>query len=110
LGFAQALFVKGARSVVLSLWKVDDRATSLLMQRLYANLLGRREGLTGPMPRAQALHEAKTWLRGLSALEAAGLTRSAPRRFRTPNDPTPVASFDHPYYWAGFILIGALND
>ena len=33
LGFTQALFVKGARSVVLSLWKVDDRATALLMKR-----------------------------------------------------------------------------
>ena len=31
LGFAQALFIKGARSLVLSQWAVDDAATSLLM-------------------------------------------------------------------------------
>src|SRR5262249_9219374 len=41
LGFAQVLFKAGARSLVLSLWKVDDDATALLMQRFYENLLGR---------------------------------------------------------------------
>ena len=64
VGFTQALLMSGTRSVCLSLWKVDDTATSLLMQRFYANLLGRRPGLTAPMPKAEALHEAKTWLRG----------------------------------------------
>src|SRR5207244_6366752 len=67
LGFAQALFVKGARSLVLSQWKVDDQATALLMTRFYQNLLGRRPGLDKPMPKAEALREAKTWLRQLPA-------------------------------------------
>src|SRR5262249_47120530 len=49
LGFAQPLLAKGARSLVLSLWKVDDQATSLLMTRLFENLLGKRPGLSGPM-------------------------------------------------------------
>ena len=42
VGFTQALLMSGTRSVCLSLWKVDDTATALLMQRFYANLLGRR--------------------------------------------------------------------
>jgi CHAT domain-containing protein len=109
LGFAQALLVKGARSVVLSQWKVDDQATALLMRRFYENLLGRREGLVGPLPKARALHEAKAWLRGLSSEQVSGLTRSAPRPARTGGAPTPVSRFDHPYYWAGFILIGDPN-
>src|SRR5262249_32633601 len=67
LGFAQALFVKGARSLVLSQWKVDDRATALLMTRFYQNLLGQRPGLAQPLPKAEALQEAKAWLRDLSA-------------------------------------------
>ena len=48
VGFTQALLMSGTRSVCLSLWKVDDTATALLMQRFYANLLGRRAGLTSP--------------------------------------------------------------
>src|SRR5204863_5736568 len=55
LGFAQALFVRGARSLILSQWRVDDQATALLMTRFYQNLLGRRAGLTSPLPKAQAL-------------------------------------------------------
>ena len=49
LGFSQALFLAGARSVVLSLWRVDDEATSLLMVRFYENLLGKRSGLKAPL-------------------------------------------------------------
>ncbi|HLM88540.1 MAG TPA: tetratricopeptide repeat protein, partial [Streptosporangiaceae bacterium] len=74
LGFSQALFLAGARSLVLSLWKVDDQATQLLMTRFYQNLLGRRAGLDGPLPKAEALREAKEWLRGLTVVEAARLT------------------------------------
>jgi CHAT domain-containing protein len=74
LGFTQALLMSGTRSVCLSLWKVDDTATSLLIQRFYANLLGRRAGLSGPMPKAEALREAKTWLRALRRSEVLALT------------------------------------
>ncbi len=44
------------------------------MQRFYANLLGRRPGLTGPLPKAEALREAKAWLRGLHRAEVLALT------------------------------------
>src|SRR5262249_19847444 len=71
LGFTQALFARGARSVVLSLWAVDDRATSRRMARFYANVLGRRGGLKKPMPKSEALHEAKHWLRNLKEDEVA---------------------------------------
>ena len=48
-------FTAGARSVVLSLWKVDDTATALLMVRFYQNLLGKRDGIKNPMAKAEAL-------------------------------------------------------
>src|SRR5262249_26051104 len=69
LGFAQPLLARGARGLVLSLWRVDDRATALLMARFYQNLLGKRPGLETPLPKAEALAEAKRWLRGLTAEE-----------------------------------------
>jgi CHAT domain-containing protein len=115
LGFSQALFVKGARSLVLSLWKVDDQATALLMTRFYQNLLGKREGLKIPMPKAVALDEAKRWLRELRADQVEGelsaLSRGTERRKgpavpRRPESPRP---FENPYYWAAFILVGNPN-
>jgi CHAT domain-containing protein/tetratricopeptide (TPR) repeat protein len=117
LGFTQALFARGARSVVLSVWEVDDQATSLLMARFYANLLGRRSGLSKPMPKSEALHEAKTWLHSLKeeqvgpaleALERGGprplVTASAPPRSRT--EEKGNRPYSHPNYWAAFILVG----
>jgi tetratricopeptide (TPR) repeat protein len=122
LGFAQALFVKGARSLVLSQWKVDDKATALLMTRFYQNLLGKRPGLSQPLPKAAALDEAKRWLRNLTVDEAGteltaldrGTVRPlvdevdgpAPRAASSSPQPAGVRPYAHPYYWASFILIG----
>jgi CHAT domain-containing protein len=110
LGFAQALFLAGARSLVLSLWKVDDNATALLMTRFYQNLLGKRPGLDKPLPKAEALQEAKAWLRGLTVKEVeqhlAALPRGAEREKPAAPVPAPVHPYAHPYYWAAFILIG----
>lgn len=122
VGFTQALLMSGARSVCLSLWKVDDTATTLLMQRFYANLLGRRPGLTGPLPKAEALREAKAWLRGLRRAEvlaltadlSSGIDRSKGAKARQRADVAaaipPGGDNDHPYapphFWAAFVLAG----
>jgi CHAT domain-containing protein len=113
--------LSGAQSICLSLWKVDDTATALLMQRFYANLLGKRAGLDRPLPKAVALAEAKSWLRNLSseeaALLAAQVSESVTRGKGRPAKPLVVPDsphepqekerpFAHPNYWAGFILIG----
>jgi tetratricopeptide (TPR) repeat protein len=126
VGFTQALLMSGARSVCLSLWKVDDAATALFMQRLYANLLGAREGLPGPMPKARALAEAQKWLRELSPDEVLSLSEplwsDAVRhqhakdrgkiQLDKPLDPAPARvpkttkPYEHPYYWAAFVMVG----
>jgi CHAT domain-containing protein/tetratricopeptide (TPR) repeat protein len=85
LGLTPALFAAGAGRVIVSLWSVDDRATAVLMDRLYANLVG--DGRLRRLPPAAALREAKIHVRTLA--DAAG---------RRP--------FEHPAYWAGFVLIG----
>jgi CHAT domain-containing protein len=109
---------KGARSLVLSLWKVDDEATSLLMERFYRNLLGQRPSLATPVPKAAVLAEANRWLREPTAgeidNEVERLTRGdkptlrkSPLVKRRPvATPASMHRFEHPYYWAGFILIG----
>jgi CHAT domain-containing protein len=128
LGFAQAFLTKGSRAVCLSLWKVDDTATALLMTRFYENLLGQRPGLAGPMPKARALAEAKAWLRELSIDEAQKLVATTTKKLENRDrgkgesldlvvpaaDPTQTADqsakpFAHPRYWSAFILIGDPN-
>jgi CHAT domain-containing protein/Tfp pilus assembly protein PilF len=81
IGFAHAFFHAGTRSVVVSLWQVDDRATRRLMVRFYENMLERN------MTRSAALREAKRWLRDLKGRG-------------------DISPFAHPAYWSGFILIG----
>jgi CHAT domain-containing protein/tetratricopeptide (TPR) repeat protein len=114
LGFAQCLLLAGARTLVLSQWSVDDDATALLMTRFYQNLLGKRPGLDKPLPKAEALREAKDWLRNLSGDEVKERLAALPPKERgkpvtkaaPPLAPKPFA---HPYYWAGFILVGDPN-
>jgi len=121
LGFAQAFLLVGSRSVCLTLWQVDDTATALLMDRFYRNLLGKREDGGKPMPKAEALREAKQWLRALTATEALdrlgvitkGVVRGerpAREEMRAVPKPKDAAKdykpYAHPRYWAAFILIG----
>jgi CHAT domain-containing protein/Tfp pilus assembly protein PilF len=92
IGFAHAFLQAGARSLLVSLWKVEDRATSLLMRRFYENRAGAydddRAGRTGePMTKAAALREAKRWLRDYT-------------------DEQGRQPYRHPYFWSAFILIG----
>jgi len=92
VGFAHAFLQAGARSLLVSLWKVDDEATSLLMRRFYENSLGKygdeRNGRTGePMSKADALREAKRWVRGYT-------------------DEYGNQLYEHPCYWSAFILMG----
>jgi CHAT domain-containing protein len=90
VGFAHAFFQAGARSLLVSLWEVEDRSTALLMRRFYELWTGRRAGAHAASPgmsKAAALREAKSWLRNYA-------------------DPSGARPFAQPYYWAGFVLIG----
>ncbi|TWT44345.1 photosystem I assembly protein Ycf3 [Phycisphaerae bacterium RAS1] len=126
LGF----FFAGAKTVVASLWKVDDTAAQLLMTRFYENLLGKFDALRSvdgesyaagkPLPKLAALREAQAWLRSLSCEEARKRTEMTEEQFqlyaasRGIGQPTTAprrelkqdAPFAHPYYWAAFIMIG----
>lgn len=76
LGLARAFLAAGAQSLVVSLWPVEDSATSTLMQLFYQNLL---QGAS----RVQALSEAQR-----SFIQSSKIAHT------------------HPYYWAAFRLVG----
>jgi CHAT domain-containing protein len=55
VGLTRGFLYAGTRSIVASLWSVDDKATAELMQAFYANL--------GTMDKSQALRQAQLALR-----------------------------------------------
>jgi CHAT domain-containing protein/Tfp pilus assembly protein PilF len=94
-----------AKTVIASLWSVNDSSTSVLMQRFYALLS------TGELTQAEALRQAQLSL--LYREETADFeTRVADSRSLVSVRPrngaaTPTApGFSHPYHWSPFILIG----
>ena len=99
IGFAHAFLQAGARSVVVSLWRVEDEATALLMKRFYSNLFGEENRVEGDaqgrttgtgkpvITKREALREAKEWLRA----------------YKNERGEHP---YTDPFYWSPFILIG----
>jgi CHAT domain-containing protein/Tfp pilus assembly protein PilF len=76
VGLQRAFLAKGARSTLVSLWTVDDRASSALLREFYQQWLG------GGVSKSEALRRAQESVR------------------RTPG-------FEHPRFWAAFVLAGA---
>ena len=54
IGLTRGFLNAGAQSLVVSLWKVDDRASAELMERFYRHMFGKNR-----LPPAAALREAK---------------------------------------------------
>jgi len=91
LGLQRAFQVAGARTVLASLWKVPDAATSRLMQRFYENLWDKKMG------KLEALREAQIWM----------LRDKGSRAMVLENDEKRGESSGlPPYYWAAFVLSG----
>ncbi len=76
MSLSKDFFHAGAKSTLVSLWPVDDCATADLMGYFYENI---KKGL----PKDEALKNAK----------------NSYRQYANPEK-------THPYYWAGFIVVG----
>ncbi len=100
-GLSYYFLTQNVKSVMASLWKVNDASTSQLMQRFYQNLA------TGKMSKAAALQTAQ-----LSMIQGEGTATGQSRgdSFKLPSTdgskPSISRDLRHPYYWAPFILIG----
>jgi CHAT domain-containing protein len=78
-GLRRAFALAGVRSVIMSLWRVDDAATADWMTALY---------------RAR-------WKDGVDTLDAVFAAQRATLRSRR-----EAKQSDHPYYWAAFVAAG----
>jgi CHAT domain-containing protein/Flp pilus assembly protein TadD len=98
-GLQRALHQAGARSVISSLWKVDDLATQALMTEFYHNLWHKKLG------KLESLRQAQ-----LSILRNYDSPSGTIRGLGTQSVPVPVRQAGgerlSPYYWAAFQLSG----
>jgi CHAT domain-containing protein/tetratricopeptide (TPR) repeat protein len=101
-GLSYYFLTQNVKSIIASLWLVNDTSTSLLMQQFYQNLA------TGKLTKAEALRQAQ-----LSFLQSTLTAPDAPARAGvqlTGGNSSPRTSnpsdFRHPYYWAPFVLVG----
>ncbi|MBW4520894.1 MAG: tetratricopeptide repeat protein [Scytolyngbya sp. HA4215-MV1] len=98
-GISYYFLTSGAKSVIASLWLVNDASTSQLMQQFYQNLA------TG-MSKAEALRQAQRSLLKAGS-NATDQTRSDSFKLPAVDGSKPISrDRSHPYYWAPFILIG----
>ena len=79
IGLQRGFKKAGVKSVLMSLWKVDDEATKILMVEFYRNLM---DGKT----KHQSLKNAQRYLRQVQN-----------------------GKYDKPEYWASFIMLDGIN-
>jgi CHAT domain-containing protein len=107
LGLQRAFQVAGARSLISSLWQVDDHATSTLMGEFYKNLWERKLGKLESLHQAQLtiLRQYDPKLRKLRGpgkvrpIDSIQLTDATSTQL-TRTEPLP------PCFWAAFVLSG----
>lgn len=58
IGIARAFLASGARSVLVTLWAIEDKATEQFMNRFYRHLV---DGFSA----SECLHQAMKWLRNI---------------------------------------------
>ncbi|HBY75755.1 MAG TPA: hypothetical protein DEG47_01805, partial [Cyanobacteria bacterium UBA11148] len=112
-GLRRAFAAAGAKTLLISLWSVPDRATALLMDRFFSNL---HQGLG----RAAALEDAQNYIRTITVKELqqfplgqhvleelntviAHSNDINPQNNNFSQEDTPLA---HPYFWGAWVCQG----
>ena len=92
-GLAELTQKLGAKSVIATLWAINDAGTSMLMQRLYGALAG-RTGQNADKASALQLAQLALLRSGSGKGSKVSLASKAPQ------------GYTHPYYWSAFVLMG----
>jgi CHAT domain-containing protein len=108
IGLSAAWVQMGAATVVASLWPISDEATLAIMKKFY------QLHLIDGLPPSDALWLAQRWLRGVPGwredFEKAGAAYSSGQpdaeQERVRSKSPFALSWDHPVYWAAFVVYG----
>jgi CHAT domain-containing protein len=105
-GLQRAFKVAGAKSIIMSLWKVSDEATQELMVSFYKHWLGK--GPTQPLRQggwansqtttANFSNNTKCPLRGLGVGAKRFAFLKAQKELK--------AKYPDPFYWGAFVMLG----
>ena len=93
-GLARAFFYAGAKSMIVSHWEVDDRATANLMTKIFLLMKNNPK-----LSHGEALQQAM-----LAVIESAGSGSSEVRGLAQPRAQVDAAF--HPRLWAPFVVVG----
>ncbi|MEC4819163.1 MAG: CHAT domain-containing tetratricopeptide repeat protein, partial [Scytonema sp. PMC 1069.18] len=109
IGLSRCLIAAGVKSVIVSLWSVDDLSTALLMVKFYQIF---QQGVAATV----ALNEAQRWLSGVTKTELSVWVNTNERFFdatlkihlrkRLHQLDENAKLFQNPRYWAAFCAIG----
>jgi CHAT domain-containing protein len=107
LGLQRAFHIAGVRSMISSLWKVDDTATAELMELLHTNLWRRK------LSPVEALRQAQLAILDHPERVARRRWELVDRSLGAKQEELPLAGRSRrrgpPAWWAGFVLSGGLN-
>lgn len=107
-GLTRAFFAAGARSLLVTLWPVDDAAARLFMEFFYSAWIEQGATLSTALTVAQRELRTVTYatlrrrLSSMGMAEPAIECRLALLQVMWPGD----RPFEHPYYWGAFMLTG----
>lgn len=108
MGFAGLAVQSGVNTALASLWYVSDAGTLALMQEFYDRLRKDSEN-SPPTIKAEALRQAQlAMLKGEITLEEGQILSTRGTNVPLPPELSELEeNFSHPYYWAGFTMIGS---
>ncbi|MBD2199968.1 MULTISPECIES: CHAT domain-containing protein [Calothrix] len=103
LGFAGFAVKAGVKSTLATLWQVNDAASLRMMVEFYEQL----KNAPGKPLKAKALREAQ--LAMLNSKVNSGKNKFNWTNINLPNElkDLPNQDLSHPYYWAGYTMIGS---
>ncbi len=95
-GLQRAFKVAGAKTIIMSLWKVSDEATQELMVSFYKHWLG-----------AEAVVATRQTAKGEKAVWPKAPTASNTKRVAFLKAQKELkAKYPNPYYWGAFVMVG----
>jgi CHAT domain-containing protein len=107
MGFTRALLGAGVKSVLMTLWKVEELPTRIFIEEFYQSWQtgrSRSAAVTAAQQALRAITEQQLRARLTTYGISPTVVQDELARFALRQ--AGEQPFVHPYYWAGFVLVG----